>query len=205
MADTKIVETIKKLNEGSKKRNFSQSFDLIVNLKNIDVKKPEGKVNEIVELPNGRGKEASIAIFGDDVKSDCKTISTAEMDNLAKDKRGLRKLVNSVDFFMAEAKIMPIVGKSLGMTLAPRGRMPTIIVGDADAMANRFKKSTRVRIKDAPVIQCIVGTDSMPEEKIAENIDTVLRFLEKRLPKSRDNIKNVSIKLTMSKPVKIEL
>jgi len=205
MADEKIVEAIKKLRESSKKRKFSQSFDLIVNLKNIDTKKPEGKINETVALPNGRGKPAKVAIFSDTIKSDeYRTIKAAEIEKLGKNKRDVKKLANSVDFFLAEPKLMPIVGKNLGVVLAPRGNMPIVIAGNADDI-KKFKNSTRVKVKDSPVIQCIVGAEVMSDEKVAENIESVMKFLEKKLPKGRNNIKNVAVKLTMSKPVKIEV
>lgn len=206
MAEEKIVEAVKKLRESSKKRNFSQSFDLIVNLKNIDPKKPEGKINEVLQLPNGRGKPSNVVIFSDSIKSDeYRVIGGTEIGKIGKDKREAKRLASSTDFFVSEPKLMPSIGKSLGMLLAPRGKMPTLITGNADDLIKKFKNSTRLKIKDSPVIQCIVGAEVMSDEKVAENIETVMKFLEKKLPKGRNNIKNVCVKLTMSKPVKIEV
>src|SRR3990172_6575856 len=132
MADTKIDDALKKLHEGSKKRNFSQTFDIIVNLKNIKPKKPEGKLNEVFELPNGRGKETSVIVFSDSLKGDgYGVMSGADIERLGKDKKELKKVVKSADFFLAEAKLMPAIGKNLGMVLAPRGKMPTVIAENA--------------------------------------------------------------------------
>jgi ribosomal protein L1 len=39
---------------------------------------------------------------------------------------------------------------------------------------------------------------------VEENVRTFLTFLEKRLPEGKNNIKDVYLKLTMGKPVKIE-
>jgi large subunit ribosomal protein L1 len=206
MADEKIVEAVKKLRENSKKRNFSQSFDFIVNLKNIDTKKPEGKINEVLQLPNGRGKSSKVVIFSDSIKNDeYKVVTGGEIEKLGKNKREIKKLATSTDFFISEPKLMPIIGKNLGMVLAPRGKMPTLITGNANDVIKKFKNSTRLKVKDSPVIQCIVGADVMPDEKVAENIEAVMKFLEKKLPKGRNNIKNICVKLTMSKPVKIEV
>lgn len=202
MAD-KIIEGIKKLRE-SKKRNFLQSFDLIVNLKNINIKKPENKINEIVELPNGRGKPAKIAIFSDSLKDEnLRIITSEEIERLGKNKRELKKLAKKIDFFLSEPKLMPVVGKNLGMILAPRGKMPTILTGDVSALVKRLTNSVRVRIKDSPVIQCIVGSEDMEDEKIAENVEAVIKFLEKRLPKGKNNIESVLLKLTMSRPIRV--
>ena len=202
MAD-KIIEGIKKLRE-SKKRNFLQSFDLIVNLKNINIKKPENKINEIVELPNGRGKPAKIAIFSDSLKDEnLRIITSEEIERLGKNRRELKKLAKKIDFFLSEPKLMPVVGKNLGMILAPRGKMPTILTGDVSALVKRLTNSVRVRIKDSPVIQCIVGSEDMEDEKIAENVEAVIKFLEKRLPKGKNNIESVLLKLTMSRPIRV--
>jgi len=201
-----ILKAVKETRTGLKKRNFSQSFDMIVNLKLIDTKKPEGKINEPFVLPNGRGKDAKVVVFADGEKDvDCQTYGSSDIDRLSKDKRGLKKLSRITDFFLSEPKLMPIIGKSLGRVLAPRGKMPIVVARDLKNAVKKHKKSVRIKIKDSPVIQCIVGIESMKDEEVTENIDAVLKFLEKRLPKGRNNIGKVLIKLTMGKPIKIEL
>lgn len=202
----KILEAIKKVREKSKKRNFVQTFDLIVNLKDFDVKKPENKFTEDIELPYGRGKDAIIVIFSDTIKDvDCEVLSGADINELAKDKRSCKKLAKQTDFFLAEPRLMPLIGKFLGRFLGPRGKMPKVITGDVKRLIEVYKKSIRIRIKDAPVIQCIVGKEDMEDEKVAENVEAVLKFLENKLPKGKNNIKDVLIKLTMSEPIKIEV
>jgi len=204
----KILKAVKAARAGSKKRNFSQSFDLIVNLKLINPKKPESRINEVFPLPKGRGKSAEVVLFADDAKDvGCKTYDSSEIERLRKEKRELKNIARTTDFFLAEPKLMPAIGKSLGRVLAPSGKMPTVAAGDLDAikaMLEQYKKSVRIKIKDSPVIQCIVGVEGMEDEDVAENVEAVLGFLEKRLPKGRNNIGKVLIKLTMGKTVKLE-
>jgi large subunit ribosomal protein L1 len=202
----KILVAIKELKEKSKKRNFSQSFDLIVSLKEVDLKKPENKFTEDVVLPFGRGKEAEIVVFADNVSGvDCKVLTTEDANKLSKNKRSAKRLVSQADFFLAEPKLMPIVGKVLGQFIAPKGKMPKLISGDVKAMIKNYKKSVRIRVKDSPVIQCLVGKESMKDDEVAENVKAVLNFLETKLPKGKNNIDAVLLKTTMSKPVKIEV
>jgi large subunit ribosomal protein L1 len=205
MVNPKIVEAIKKLREGSKKRNFSQTLELIVNLRDIDTKKPENRFTEIIVLPKGRGKEASIVVFSDTLKEDLgvEVLSSAEIQALTK--REAKKLAKNTDFFLSEPRLMPVVGKFLGQYLGPRGKMPKVLVGNVKAMIENYKKSIRLRIKDSPVIQCLVGKEDMKDEDLVENIEAVLDFLENKLPKGKANIKNILIKFTMSKPVEIKV
>ena len=65
----KILEAIKLAREKSKERKFSQSFDLIINLKEFDIKK-EAKIDDFITLPHGRGKDATVcALVGQEMKT----------------------------------------------------------------------------------------------------------------------------------------
>lgn len=55
------LEAIKEAKEKSEKRSFVQSIDLIVNLKDIDPKKPESRIQELIELPNPRERKTGYA------------------------------------------------------------------------------------------------------------------------------------------------
>ncbi|MCS7093776.1 MAG: 50S ribosomal protein L1 [Candidatus Aenigmarchaeota archaeon] len=208
---TEISEALKKLRKEAKKRNFNQRLDLIVNLRGIDTKKPENRINEIFELPYGSGKEAKIVVFSDEVSDEIKNIinvevlNTKDVENLAKNKRECKKLAKNFDFFISDQKILPFVTKNLGKFLAPRGKTPKPIVGDLKKMIESLKKSVRIRIKDAPTIQIPVGSENMKDEEIEKNIQEVLKFISEKLPKKKNNIKEALIKFTMSKPVKVEV
>ncbi|MEM5802005.1 MAG: 50S ribosomal protein L1 [Candidatus Aenigmatarchaeota archaeon] len=206
MVNPKILEAIKELRQNSKKRNFTQSVELIVNLKEIDIKKPEDRFSEDIILPNGRGKDAKVVIFSDEIKDlglDVEIIDSAKLQRMSK--REAKKLARDVDFFLAEPKLMPTIGKVLGQYIGPRGKLPKIISGDIKAMVENYKKSIKIKVKDAPVVQCLVGNESMSDEKIAENIESVLNFLENKLPKGKRNIKKILIKLTMGQPFEVKV
>jgi large subunit ribosomal protein L1 len=202
----KILKAIKESREKSKKRNFSQTFDLIISLKEFDLKKPESKFTEDVVLPHGRGDEARVMVFSDNIKGDDFSVMTnADLQNLAKNKRNSKTLVKQTDFFLAEPKLMPVVGKILGAYVGPRGKIPKLLTGDAKVLVKNYKKSVRIRVKDSPVIQCLVGNEKMKDEEVTENIEAVMKFLETRLPKGKNNIGKAKLKLTMGQPVKVEM
>ncbi len=194
----KIEEALKEL--GKEKRNFSQSYDIAVSLKNINLKKPENKFTKEIVLPHGHGKNISVALIG--TNGDIKKSDLESMD-----KQAIKEIIRKYDFFVAEMPLMPLVGKILGRYLAPAGRMPKPIPPGADvkAVLESTKKSVRIRVKDSPTIHCIVGKEGMNEDQIKENAVTVIEEIKKALPKGENQIKNIFIKKTMSKPVKIEV
>jgi large subunit ribosomal protein L1 len=202
----KILKAIEEVRKNSKKRNFPQTFDLILSLKEFDVKKPENKFTEDIILPNGRGEDAKIVVFSDTLKDlDCEVLTSADIEKYSKNKREAKKLVKNTDFFFAEPKMMVLVGKTFGQYMGPSGKLPKVIVGDINKTIKDYKKAVRIRIKDAPVIQCAVGKENMKDEEVAENVEAVLKAVEAKLPKGVRNIKNILLKLTMGKPVRIEV
>jgi large subunit ribosomal protein L1 len=202
----KTLKAIEELRKSSKKRNFSQTFDMIISLREFDVKKPENKFMEDIVLPHGRGEDARVVVFSDTLKNiGCDVLTSGDMEKYLKDKREARKLVREADFFLAEPKMMAAVGKVFGQFIGPRGKLPKVITGNAAELVKNYKKSVRIRIKDAPVIQCMVGSEKMGDEEIAENVEAVLKAITARLPKGIHNIKSVLLKLTMSEPVKVEV
>jgi large subunit ribosomal protein L1 len=196
----KLQEAIEYLRTSGRKTNFSQSFDLVINLKNIDLKKPENKFSKEVQLPHGRGKGIAVGIISDRVPE---AISKSELESM--DKRKIRELSKKYEFLVAEAPLMPLVGRVLGKYLAPKGKMPKLLPPgrDVNSVVGELKDSVRIRVRDSPVIQVYVGNEKMEGQKIKENAEKVLEDVVKTLPKGRDQIKSVYIKTTMSSPVKV--
>jgi large subunit ribosomal protein L1 len=132
-------------------------------------------------------------------------VERSELEGLAGKKRELRKLANDYDFFIAEAPMMPLVGKTLGPVLGPRGKMPVPVPPNADiaGVMDRNRKTVVARMRAQPIIQLRVGTESMKEEEITENIQAILRALEGKLKKGMKNIRFACVKTSMGAPVKI--
>ena len=65
MDEKQIIDTLKKLRENSKKRNFVQSIDFSVILKEVDLEKPEGKIDLFISLPADTGTKAKVCALVD--------------------------------------------------------------------------------------------------------------------------------------------
>ncbi|MCF7866866.1 50S ribosomal protein L1 [Candidatus Woesearchaeota archaeon] len=207
---------ISELRENSKKRKFSQSFDLIVTLKDLNLKNPEEQVEFYTELPHALGKKVKVAaLVGPELKERAEGIvdTIIAQDDFAefKDKKLAKKLAKDHDFFIAQAEIMPKVAAAFGRVLGPRNKMPNPKLGSilpakgsVEPLYKKLQKTVRISGKKAPMLQVKVGTEDMKDEDIIENITTAYNQIEHHLPKEKGNVKYVLLKLTMSKPIKIE-
>jgi len=213
LAKDQLLTALGGLRKPESKREFSQSVELIVKLREIDLKKPENRINESVELPNSLDKETKVCVIASgDLATRARAgeadlvLARDDLDRLGKDKKATRKLVSEYDFFIAEAPLMPLVGKTIGPVLGPRGKMPTPVPPNApiDQIIKSHRKLVRVRVRDQPVVQCRIGTEKMPDDKIAENAQAVFSRIEAKLERGSKNIGQVLVKTTMGEPVKIQ-
>lgn len=209
-----ISNAISEVKEGSKKRNFRQSVELILNLRDIDLKKPENRINELIELPHPPVEDVRITVFatGDLAirARDADVYRVLDKDALTvlvNDKKNSKRLVKETDFFLAETTLMALIGKSLGPILGPRGKMPTPIPPNAPikTIIDRYQRLVRLRVRDQLVTQCRVGTEDMTNDFLVDNIQAIFTRFEQRLPKGLKNIRRAYVKTSMGSSSKIVL
>lgn len=201
-----IEEAVKKVLEESKPRNFTQSIDVVITINDLDVNKPENRLDEEVLLPNGRGKDVKIAFIAEgelayqaEKAGADLVIDKEQLEAYGKNRAEAKKVANSYDFFVAQSDLMPTVGRFLGPVLGPRKKMPKPIPASAnpEVILGRLRSTVKVRVKDQPIIQSIVGSEDMTEAQIAENVDAILDVLDRKLEKGQKQIKALYIKTTM--------
>ena len=208
-----ILDAVKEAKTKSGQKKFNQTVDLILDIMEIDMKAPEGKIQEVVELPHATGKPNKVCVIASGElafkarKANADhVVERADLEGLAGKKKELRKLAGEYDIFISEAPLMPLVGRILGPVLGPRGKMPVPVSPTADiaGLIEKHRKTIVVRMRNQPLIQCSVGTEQMNEEELVDNIQTVLRVLEGKLKRGLKNIKLAYIKTSMGTPVKIK-
>ncbi len=209
-----VIESVKQAKSKAEKKKFVQSIELIINLRDIDMKKPESKIQESIELPHAVGKQSKVCVIATgELSLRAKRAGTdlvverAELEALAGDKKRQKKLADEFDYFIAEAPLMPTVGRILGAVLGPKGKMPTPVAPNANIadIVEKQRKTVQVRLRGQPILQCRIGTEDMPDDQIAENIETVIRRLEGKLKRGLKNIRSLVIKTAMGPPVKMKL
>ena len=202
-----VADAIKELRK-SEKREFVQTIDLIVNLKGVDAKKES--ISALISLPHPL-KEKKVLGFMNTKNKLIPTIPQTEFVRF-KDKKELKKLLKQYDFFIASGKLMPSVATTFGKVLGPSGKMPTpqlgVLMEESDnaieQVLKKIKSALKIRVKEASV-KVPVGKESMSDEQIIENINAVYEGFVSVLPTKKENVKSVLLKLTMSKPVAVEI
>ena len=215
MDKEQIQSALAKAKDISDKRNFKQSYDLIINLKGLDFKKPEHQVDIFVTLSHLRGKKIKVcalvgAELAEQAKNVCDFAVLSDDFDRYKDKKDIKKLANSYDFFIAQANIMPKVATIFGRIFGPRGKMPNpkagcVVPANANlkSLYEKLQKTVRLSAKTAPLVQCAIGMEDTSTNDLTDNGLIIYNSLLQALPNEKHNIKDVYIKLTMGKPVKV--
>jgi large subunit ribosomal protein L1 len=205
----KVLQELKKVESEKKdKINFNQTVDLIINLKDYDLKRYS--LNLFVNLPH-KVKDKKVAGFLEKKSTLVDSITKQEFEDF-KDKKKLKRLVKEYDFFIASAKLMPLVASTFGRVLGPTGKMPTpqmgvLMTDDENTLKELLKKIdsvVKVRAKE-PSLKIAIGKQSDKEENIAENAMAVFNEVYKNLPKNKENLRSILVKYTMSKPMKVAI
>ena len=212
ISEAQYVEAIKQAKESDKEHKFTHAIEMITVFRDIDVKKGFA-LNETVQLPNKMNKPAQVCIIasGDMGTKAKKTnadrvMNGEEITKIGSNKRESRKFINKYDFFLADTKLMPTIGKVLGQLLGPRGKMPTPILFNAsiESFLERFRDSIKIRTKGSLSLSCKIGDETMDDDALASNANTIISSIEKKLPSGSKNIKKIMFKTTMGKVIQIE-
>lgn len=215
MDKKQVLEALKKARE-AKERKFSQSIDLIVNLRGLDLKKAEHQVDFFTNLQFPTKKARICALVAPEMKAAaqqaCDTVVVQDDFPLyAKDKKMVKRLTKQHDFFIAQANLMAQIATAFGKVLGPKGKMPNPKAGcvfppnaSLRSVVEKLQHTIRISAKTTPVIHCLVGKEDMSDEEVATNITSIYDQIIHHLPSEEQNIKSVFIKLTMGKPVRLK-
>lgn len=195
-------------------RNFTESVDLAINLRDLDLSQPDNRIDEDMVLPRGTGKDIKVAVIADGevaVRAEevaDRVIRPDELDELGDDQDRAKDVADSCDFFIGQEELMPQVASNLGQVLGPRGKMPSerdVITPEDDVVeeVRRLKGSITLRSGDRRTFHTTVGTVEMPVEDLADNVDAVVRRLNAILNKGELNVDSLYVKTTMGPAVEV--
>ena len=210
MDDNTLAEAVAKALRAGKPRRFKQSVDLVVVLKDVDIKSPSGRLREIVTLPKKPPKEPKICVVAEgdmalkarEVEG-VEVIGRAELQEMRNNRKLAKKLAKRCDWVLVQAPLMGLAGGVLGPALGPRGKAPTPVPPNADikAIIERFRRSVWVRVRNQPQVMVRVGTEDMDPSDIVENIKAVINAIENKL--GHGKIAKIYVKKTMGPPIQV--
>ncbi|TFG12526.1 MAG: 50S ribosomal protein L1 [Promethearchaeota archaeon] len=216
------LSVIKKEGYKDKTRNFDESIDLIINVKDVNLNDPKQRIDKELILPNNLITSDTpnvCVVASDEILLEAKNLGldTLENDDLVKlnneEKKSKKKFVKKYDFFIVEDKMMPNIARYLARFLGPLGKMPKPFPSGYGIVSNpedlkvaveRYLKTIRVQLKKQPIIQVKVGKKSMDKQKVFENVKTVVNYVADQMPHKYNNLKSMYLKTTMGKPVKVD-
>lgn len=207
-----LREAVRQAKEAGRGRKFKQGLELQVTLENLDLKKTEERISFEALLPHGNGRRRKVVLFAEgemalrakEAGADL-VLSRAELEELGKDPKKAKKLAREYDVFLAQPDLMPLAGRLLGRVLGPRDKIPKPLPPNVNLQQalERYRRLLFLRTRDQPAIRARIGDEEMPEEKVAENVLSVLEALEAALQKGKGRIKAVYLKTSMGKPVRV--
>jgi len=210
-----LVDAIEKAKKQGKPRKFKQSIELVINLRDIDLRKPENRFVEVVELPHGLGEKrkkicviagSALAMEARRTPGVDRVIEREELEGLVGNKRLAKKIASEYDFFLVEAPLMGLAARALGAALGGRGKRPTPIPPGTDlsGLVEKLGRSVTVNVRKNPQAMCIIGTEEMDSKSLAENALAVISKVVDKLEKRFRNVQSIYVKKTMGEPVEVE-
>jgi len=210
LTNTQIAELVKKGKEDSKERKFNESVEAILTFKDVDPKKTDLNINEVVYLPHPGAHRPKICFIGSgDLLLRAKnagvdaTLEPAQLEAFAGSKKEAKKLAREYDFFLADTALMPRIGRILGQYLGPRGKIPAPVPPNApiEATLQRMRSAVRVRSRAALAVAGKVGDRKLSDTDIAENILAMVQTIQRKLPGGEKNLRTIMVKTSMGKPI----
>ena len=202
-------ESLEEAVENSEDRNFTESIDLIINFRDLDLSDPNNRFNEDFKLPYQADEDVKIAVIGESIVNNAenadRTISKSELEEMYDNPDQARKLADEFSFLIAEAPMMPKIGQQLGQIFGPRNMMPDPMPPGSDPTdkIESFRNTVTLRLREDPLMQVKIGNEEQDEDEVTSNAEAIYDFVVDNLPQGENNIKSVLLKTTMGSPAEV--
>ena len=196
--------------EASEDRNFTESVDLIINFRDLDLSDPNNRFNEDFKLPYQADDDVKIAVIGESIVNNAenadRTISKSELEEMYDNPDQARKLADEFSFLIAEAPMMPKIGQQLGQIFGPRNMMPDPMPPGSDPSdkIESLRNTVTLRLREDPLMQVKVGNEEQDGDEVSSNAEAIYDFVMEQMPQGQNNIKSVLIKTTMGSPIEVD-
>ena len=187
-----------------KKRNFLETVELQIGLKNYDPQRDK-RFSGTVKLPQVPRPNMTVCIFGDAFDVDrakslgVDAMSVDDLKKLNKNKKLIKKLAKKYNAFVASDVLIKQVPRLLGPQLSKAGKFPTPVSHNEDlnAKVTDVKATIKFQLKKVLCLAVAVGNVEMEEDVLVNQIMLAVNFLVSLLKKNWQNVGSLVIKSTM--------
>lgn len=192
------------------KRNFCETVELQIGLKNYDPQRDKRFAGS-VRLPHIPKPRMKVCVLGDEVHIDQAKAagidfrSVDDLKKMNKDKKLVKKLAKSYDFFLASESVIKQIPRLLGPGLNKAGKFPTPLA-HSESMLEKIeevKATVKFQLKKVLCMAVATGHVNMKDEELTANIMMSINFLVSLLKKNWQNVKSLYVKSTMGAPVRV--
>jgi len=205
-------DAVRKVLQGAKdkKRNFRETIELQVMLKNYDPSKDK-RFSGTVKLPHTARPNLKICILADAKHVDeanANGIDSMDMESLKKmkkDKKLVKKLAKSYDVFLASSSLIKLIPRVLGPGLNKAGKFPSILTHEDDMVAkcDELRATIKFQMKKVLTLGVAIGHVDMSEDDVVANAHQSTNFLVSLLKKNWQNVRSLHIKSSMGRPQRL--
>ncbi|CAO3675695.1 unnamed protein product [Umbelopsis vinacea] len=193
-----------------KKRNFVETVELQIGLKNYDPQRDK-RFSGTIKLPNVPRPKMSVCVLGDAFHCDqakaagMEFQSVEDLKKLNKNKKLIKKLAKKYDAFVASEALIKQIPRLLGPGLHKVGKFPTPVTHNDDltVKADELRATIKFQLKKVLCLGVAVGHVKMTEDELIGNIMLAINFLVSLLKKNWQNVKSLYIKTSMGKPERL--
>jgi large subunit ribosomal protein L1 len=189
---------------------FDETVEVALNL-NVDPRHADQMIRGAIVLPHGTGKIVRVAVFAKGVKADEAKAAGADIVGTDDLVQQIKDGIFNFDIVVAAPDCMGLVGQ-IGRILGPKGMMPnpktgTVTPDVATAVKNVKGGQVNFRVDKKGNIHAGIGKASFDADKIAENLTSLIKAINKHKPASAKGryIKNGALSLTMSPAIKLDI
>ena len=189
---------------------FVESVELHANL-NIDPKYADQQLRTTVTLPNGIGKQVSIAVLTNEENFEEAKSSNADIVGNDELIEQITQGALNFDLLIATPNMMPKLAK-LGRVLGPKGLMPSpksgTVTSNLPETLEEFKKGKfEYKADKTGIVHVNFGKVDFSTEQLVENLTALYQSIEQNRPSGVKGkyFKNVFISTTMGPSIKLDL
>ncbi|TXG73610.1 hypothetical protein EZV62_002189 [Acer yangbiense] len=208
------ISAIMLYSKETKKRNFTETVELQIGLKNYDPQKDK-RFSGSVKLPHIPRPKMKVCMLGDAQHvEEAEKIGLDYMDvealkKLNKNKKLVKKLAKKFHAFLASESVIKQIPRLLGPGLNKAGNFPSsyVIAGkfptlvthqeSLESKVNETKATVKFQLKKVLCMGVAVGNLAMEEKQLFQNVQMSINFLVSLLKKNWQNVRCLYLKSTM--------